>query len=364
MAALPENLGSSPTVAAIYATYEARAAQERRRGYLGGSQIGHECARALWYSFRWALRPTFDGRILRLFDTGHREEPRILDELRRVGIEVVDADPSTRQQYRFSALGGHLSGGIDGVARGLLEAPKTWHLLEFKTANTKNFKAVKEKGVERANAKHFAQMQLYMGLAELTRAAYIVVCKETDTIHLERVKFDRKVFEGLLERAERIVRSPVPLTRVSQDPFAPPCGFCDFRPVCHEEQVADVNCRTCAHSTPLIDSSDDALWRCDLTGEILTLQAQERGCGEHLFIPPLVPYAEAIDGGEDFVLYQLRKKPEQRFVNAAAGSFPALDVPHFGSRELRAVVPEAIGNEAVEAARDLFGPVTGGSTER
>src|SRR5690606_18060325 len=162
MAALPEM--RSPTVEAIYASYEARAAQERRRGYLGGSEIGRESGRQSWYRFRWALRPAFEGRMLRLFDTGHREDPRIIEELKRIGVEVHEKDESTGKQWRFTALGGHFSGGLDGVARGILEAPKTWHLLEFKTANTKTFKRVKKDGVERAQPVHFAQMQVYMGL--------------------------------------------------------------------------------------------------------------------------------------------------------------------------------------------------------
>jgi hypothetical protein len=72
MAKLPESLTTPPTVSAIYERYEARSG-EWRREHLGGSQIGRECDRALWYGFRWATAPDFDGRLLRLFDTGHRE---------------------------------------------------------------------------------------------------------------------------------------------------------------------------------------------------------------------------------------------------------------------------------------------------
>lgn len=352
MVALPE-VNRSRTVEAIYASYEARERQQNRRGYLGGSELGSECARQLWYRFRWALRPTFDGRTLRLFDTGHREESRLIDELKRIGVEVYDTDESTGKQWRFTAHGGHVSGGLDGVARGLLEAPKTWHLLEFKTANTKTFKAVKKNGVERAQPRHFAQMQVYMGLAALTRAAYFVVCKETDEIYYERVHFDRAVFDRLMDRARQIITSPVPLTRASRDPFSPPCGFCEMRPLCHEEQLPEVNCRTCAHSTPIVDDSDEAAWMCERTGEILSREDQERGCDEHLFIPDLVPFAEAIDGDETHVLYQIRGK-DQKFVNVGASGFPALDVPHFSSKSLREVPPEAIGNEVVEAVRETF----------
>jgi hypothetical protein len=342
-------------VRAIFASYEDRAAQQRRRGYLGGSELGRECARELWYRFRWALRTSFEGRMLRLFETGNREEERLIDELKRIGIEVHEQDGETGKQWRFSALGGHLSGGIDGVALGFLEAPKTWHLCEFKTANTKSFTRTKKNGVEKAQPVHFAQMQLYMGLARLSRAAYFVVCKDTDEIYFERVSFAKGVFARLMEKAQQIVESPEPLTKASLDPESHFCRYCDMKPVCHEETLPEVNCRTCAHSTPVLDDSDTATWMCSLTGEMLPLQTQERGCEEHLFIPSLVSYAEPIDGDESYVLYQLKKKPEQRFANVASAGFPALDVPHFSSASLRAVPPAAIGHEGVEAVREVLG---------
>jgi hypothetical protein len=354
MAALPEV--RSLTVDAIYAVHEAAASQERRRGHLGGSAIGRSCSRELWYSFRWAARPVFDGRMLRLFGTGHREEERLIAELRRVGLEVHDKDERGKQ-WSFARLGGHFSGSFDAVVLGVLEAPKTWHLLECKTANTKRFAAVRKNGVQRAEPTHYAQMQTYMGWAGLERAFYLVVCKDTDEIYPERVPFDREAFERLEAKAAQIIRSPEPLSKVSHDPVGYPCGFCDFNELCHADRVADVNCRTCAHSTPIVDESEDARWKCEKYGHDLTRQDQERGCGDHIYIPALVPFAEPVDGGTDHVVYQIRKKT-QRFVNAGSSSFPALDLPTYGSTELHAIAPEAIGNEVVEAVRATFGPVT------
>ena len=208
--------------------------------------------------------------------------------------------------------------------------------------------------------KHYVQMMIGMGLGKLTRALYLVVCKETDLMDVERIHFVKERFDDFMERAKRIITSPEPLTRVSSDPFTPPCGFCEFQSICQPDatidggQLPDVNCRTCAHSTPIVDESEEAAWRCELTGEILSLQAQERGCDEHLYIPALVPYAEPIDGDMSFVLYQIRGK-NQQFANVGATGFPAMDVPHFSSRSLREVPKEAIGNEVVEAVRDELG---------
>jgi hypothetical protein len=369
MADLP-SLEPSLTVQAIYRVYEERARQSRRRGHLGGSAVGRECAREQWYAFRWAARPAHDGRLLRLFDTGHREEDRLLHELRRVGLEVHDRDPQGKQ-WRFTAHGGHFSGSLDAVVRGVLEAPRTWHLAEFKTSNAKAFRKLKKDGVEKAKPEHYAQMQVYMGLADLTRAFYLVVCKDTDTLYAERVHFDRAAFERLLERARMIIEASEPPTRVSADPERPPCSWCDYRHLCHDiddidreglpgaKWTADVNCRTCAHSTPVVDDSDAARWECGVTGESLSVEAQARGCSEHLYIPALVPFAEPVDAGDGHVLYQVRKKGA-RFANVSASAFPALDVPHYSSRELAAVPPQAIGNEVLEAAREMGGEVEAG----
>ena len=49
----------------------------------------NDCDRAIWYAFRWAHPPTaYDGRMLRLFRTGDREEARLIEELRAIGCVV------------------------------------------------------------------------------------------------------------------------------------------------------------------------------------------------------------------------------------------------------------------------------------
>ena len=75
MADLPDI--SSPTREAIFAGYE-RDASEGFRTHLGASLIGTACERALWYDFRWTTKAKFPGRVLRLFETGNREEERLV----------------------------------------------------------------------------------------------------------------------------------------------------------------------------------------------------------------------------------------------------------------------------------------------
>ena len=83
MAELPESQNITRT--AIFKHYET-SADRQGRPHLGASEIGHECDRYLWLSFRWAKPADFDGRMLRLFDTGNHQEPRLIADLRAIGV--------------------------------------------------------------------------------------------------------------------------------------------------------------------------------------------------------------------------------------------------------------------------------------
>ena len=95
---------ASPIVAAIVKWRESTA-EDWRRDHLGASVLGNECERALWYGFRWCSPPSHDGRLLRLFDTGKREEARFTMELRGIGCTVYDLDPQTGKQWVLKAPG-------------------------------------------------------------------------------------------------------------------------------------------------------------------------------------------------------------------------------------------------------------------
>jgi len=125
MAPLPSP--ASPTVAAIFAAYDADA-ETGYRTHLGASLIGTECTRAIWYSFRWVTRARHTGRILRLFQTGHLAEPRFVADLRRIGVTVLAVDPDTGGQWTLRDAGGHFGGSMDAVAIGLGEASQAYEV--------------------------------------------------------------------------------------------------------------------------------------------------------------------------------------------------------------------------------------------
>lgn len=297
------------TIKRIFEHYQAKRKGEHRP-HLGGSQIGRECDRALWYQFRWAWTPYFEGRMLRLFETGDREEDRVVRNLRDVGVTVWDRDPDTGRQVRFEACGGHFALSLDGVGEGFAESKKP-HTLEFKTMNTKSFRKVSEDGLQKANAIYWAQCQIGMHLSKLDRCYFFAVCKETDAIYGERIRYDPAEGIKLEAKANRIVFAPLPPSRITEDPSDWRCKFCPYFAVCQGNKIPEVHCRTCAHVTPERDGS----WSCaqgNKVGEV---------CQSHLFIPQMMPKdLEVKDAGADWVDYldQLTGQTERNKNNSQA----------------------------------------------
>ena len=281
------------TIRLIYDHYKKQREGKSHRPHLGGSQIGNECSRALWYQFRWAWSPNFEGRLLRLFETGDREEERIVRNLRDIGVTVWERDPETGKQVRFEACGGHFALSLDGVAEGLPESSKP-HTLEFKTMNDKSFKSTEKMGVQKAKPIYWAQCQVGMHLSGLDRCMFIAVNKNTDDIYAERIKLDVAEAMKLISKAERIVFSDTPPDRLSEDPSDWRCKFCPYYAVCHGCKIPEVHCRTCAHVTP----ENDGSWSCSKG------RAVGQPCQDHLFIPQMMTKGwEVLDTGPDWVEY-------------------------------------------------------------
>jgi hypothetical protein len=342
MTALPQSVVELQTVTAMRTWWEQKLGRVSRR--LGASQIGRECEAQLWYAFRWASKGEgFDGRMLRLFDRGHREEAVFIAELRGIGAQVHDLNPQTGEQYEFTACGGHFVAKIDGAALKLPDAPKTWHVVGFKTANNKSFSDTKKKGVKDAKPEHYAQNQVEMRLADLTRTLYLMVNKDTDEVYGERIREDRQAQDALMAKAERIIFGAEPGPRLSSDPAFYKCKMCPAAQVCHGQRLAEVSCRTCLHATPERDG--DGRWSCARRGRDLTLAEQQDGCADHLYIPALVTWGEVEDANQDenWVSYRTRDGFVFRNGPRAVGSY--------SSKELNALPLDALRSEELQAIR-------------
>ncbi len=339
MAQLPEPMHA--TVSKIYAAYE-QDADNGNRPHLGASLIGHECERYLWLNFRWVDEKKFPGRMLRLFETGNLAEARFVANLRRIGVEVHETDPEGKQ-WRVSDIGGHFGGSMDAAVLGLPEAPKTWHVAEFKTANEKSFNELVKKRVQQAKPQHYAQMQAYMGLTGMDRALYMAVNKNDDTLYVERIEFDKSAFDKLRERAERVINATEPPQKLSTDPSWYVCKLCSFHSHCHGDTAPAVNCRTCVHSTPEMDG--DGKWSCQNIGSEIGLIGQRIGCDSHRYIPIMLErFAKQTDYVNGDVIYET---PDGgTFANGqSAGAM--------SSKDIRAMEQKVLLGDVAKFKRDL-----------
>lgn len=278
---------------------------------LGFSPSGcaSECDRELWLGFHWAqAQEKFIGRMLRLFNTGHREEERIVEDLRMAGLIVDDVDPATGKQFAVRALAGHVRGKTDGRCLGVPEAPTKWHVLEAKSHNAKSFGKLVAAGVGNLRVgkyDHWVQCQIYMHLLGMDRCLYSATNKNDDDRWNDRVYYDHDFCVHLFARLERIIGMVVPPPPISEKRNAPACRFCKKKAVCTGESFARVNCRTCLHSTPLMHG--DAAWDCARWSKPLSSAEQRTACPTHLFIPDLVPGEQLdVDEAAETVTYRLR----------------------------------------------------------
>ena len=237
-------------------------ANEGFRTHLGASVLGKECARQIWYGWRWFKKPKFSARMLRLFNRGHLEEGRLIAMLLAIGCRIVQQDENGRQ-FRISELGGHLGGSGDGIVYGLPDLLLDVRaLVEFKTHGEKSYVKLSKEGVQKSKPEHYVQMQIYMRKMGIQFALYIGVNKNTDDIHCEIVELDTLCADQYLERGRKIImiqQAPDRLRNASMGYFG--CMFCDAKDICLQGAKPEHNCRTCMWSKPL----EDGTWVCTST---------------------------------------------------------------------------------------------------
>lgn len=272
-----------------------RGQESAHRGHLGASVVGRDCAREIWYIFRWVSKGAFEPRMLRLFNRGHLEEPRMVALLLMIGCEVWQHDANGKQ-FRIEFADGHGGGSGDGVARGIPDLPKeTAAICEFKTHSEKQFIKLSGKledwrlhrakkgpftgeGVRIAKFEHFVQMQTYMRRMGLAAALYLAVNKNTDDLYAEIVHLDTEFADQFIGRGEQLVAMTTPPKRINESPGFFKCRFCDKRPVCHLGKAPERNCRTCKFSLVL----PSGVWGCSRHICDLDKERQAIGCGDYV----------------------------------------------------------------------------------
>jgi hypothetical protein len=332
------------------------------RSYLQCSSLGKDCERDLWYNWRWTIPVTFDAATLRRFGDGFAGEDLMAARLRAVpGIKLqTHYDDGT--QFEVHDMGGHLLGHLDGVIEGVAAAPKTMHVWEHKQVQQKTFnkleKLKREHGEKEAlelwNSTYYGQAQLYMSLTKLTRHYLTVTTPGGRDITSCRTDYDAAAAKMYLDKARRIFESAEAPRKISAKADYFQCRWCAFKEPCHGTKVAQVNCRTCAHSTPIkAESSGDpgkpkrkGNWRCEFHDKRISFKKQTEGCQDHLFIPSLIPWADPVkfDREGNRIVY-VTKNTQKPFINATRNDW-AGDPPAFKSNDLSMLTEDLLTSES------------------
>lgn len=311
MAKIPEVI--DPTLAAVDAALKKIAETEQYdAAYLGVSYVGRPCLRQSWYRFRWATQGVDEAPSLRRLEDGRRCEKAMAEQLRYVhALTLQTTCPDDKRQFAVLFLGGHLRGRVDGLIKGLLQAPSTAHVWEHKSTKEAEFKKLaklkREKGEKAAlaawNEVYRAAATLYLEGLGMSRHYLTVSTPGLREVQSVRSDADPAEAARLLKIAEAIVFADRAPPRLSQDPDYFECRWCPALAVCHGNDLGRSHCRSCMHST----AEQDGTWSCARWNKTLPLADQHQGCPAHLYSPDMVPgEIVAANDAEEWVEYRLR----------------------------------------------------------
>lgn len=351
MSLLPAN--TDPTLDAVDQSIIQTEISRPPRGYLSMALIGKPCSRACWYEFRWASQrnlkiehfknslDTFSGKAL---------QAKRLNQVK--GVQVSHTDYDSGCFFQFSDLGGHFTGFMDGMITGLLQAPITPHAWSHKQMLEKDQRKLEklksEKGEKKAleawNPTTYAQAILQMYYGEFKR--HYLTCSTPGGRHTISVRTNenKTKAKGLIDKARQIIQSDAPLNKLSEDPSWFECKCCAHYDICQQNKIPEVNCRTCTHVSPKIDS-DNKSWACEKYNIELTEYQQRCSCPDHIFNHHLIPM-KVLDANEqeNWVEYEFNGKTIKN-----GGR------PYYSSRELNAATDlNALNIPDIIEMRDFF----------
>jgi hypothetical protein len=221
--------------------------RQERRHYLGASRLGGACERAIQYEYAQAPMDAGrepQGRLLRIFERGHRMEDAMADWLRSAGFElqtVLTLPDGTTTQFGFSDADGRLQGHIDGV---IVEGPDGFAypaLWENKCLGSKSWRELHKKKLAVAKPVYAAQValyQAYLGLHEHP-AVFTAINADTMDIYVELVPFDAELAQRMSDRAVRIIVATDAgelLPRTFSEPGHFECRMCAWQDRCWRAQ--------------------------------------------------------------------------------------------------------------------------------
>jgi len=328
MAKIPKIIKFDETLMKVDKKLEEKQRLEGPRNYLGMSQIGEECWRKLFYSFRGCKKREIAASGIKAIEDGFKQEDIMAERLRLLSyIELHTMDPNNpKEQIGFKTLLDHFRGHCDGMIKYIKEAPQSWHVWENKSVNEIKFKKMlkfrEELGEKNALREwdeiYYAQAQLYMHCATVERH-YLTIQTPGGRAYLSvRTNYNAKQAEALIEKAKVIIFDNFSIpAKLSEKREFYKCKWCEFQEICHDGDFPEVNCKTCKFSEP----TKNGLRLCHKKNETLdNNKLFLNNCTSHLYNPALIS-ADVIDEQEDCFLY--RTASGFIFANCTSSGMPA-----------------------------------------
>ena len=209
------------------------------REYLGASRLGASCERQLQYEYVHAPvdhGKGFSGRLLRIFERGHRTEEMVIRWLRLAGFTLKTED-ANGHQFGFSVAGGRLRGHVDGVLIGGPEGFSCPALFENKCLGSKSWRELEKNRLAITKPVYAAQIALYQAYLQLDEhpALFTAVNADTMEIYAELIPFAAALAQRMSDRAARIITATEHgelLPRSFSDSTHFECKFCAWADRC------------------------------------------------------------------------------------------------------------------------------------
>jgi hypothetical protein len=225
--------------ALVNAALQAERESMPARDYLGASRIGEPCTRRLCYELMQIPvddGTDFSGRMLRVFETGHRFEEMTIHWLRLAGFDLR-THKRDGEQFGFSVANGRFRGHIDGVIVGGPAIGIEYPLLfEHKAIRSSSWQNVLKRGVKASKPIYWAQVQVYMAYLTVERTLFVALNKDTQALRYELIDLDPPAAQILSDKAVAVIRAVEAgelHPRISDDPDFFVCAQCPYRIHCH-----------------------------------------------------------------------------------------------------------------------------------
>lgn len=242
-------------------------AERKTREYIGASGIGSECHAYHALSMRGFQSDMPEPKLLRIFRDGHRIEAQVVEDLVAAGHTVEALDPSTGEQWEYTAFGGHFVCHLDGFIT--LAGTDKRRTLEVKSMNRALFQRFVKHGVAVSHPEYLDQVTAQLWLvrtcgAEVDECVFVAYCKDNSSYHIEIIPFDEKRALSICE--ERVVPALRDVSlRISDSERKFECTQCFKRTACwHTEKVLEKKCQHCSNSWPVTSGGFKKRWDCTM----------------------------------------------------------------------------------------------------